>query len=183
MTLAPDEYAGFTMTLLRMLAFAPAAAVPETPARRESPRVAFTAPPPRGSEAATAGAVTPEHWTQMLESIKVSGMARQLAQNCELVAETDGVIDLRLAANLQHLMEKGPQERLRAAIEAHLGRAVRLRISVGQLAGLTPQQLADDQRRGELASAAQSLDADPFVRDLVENLGARVVPDSIKVNR
>jgi DNA polymerase-3 subunit gamma/tau len=183
MTLAPDEYAGFTMTLLRMLAFAPVAAEPETPARGEPPKVASAAPPPRGSEAAMAGAVTPEHWAQMLASIKVSGMARQLAQNCELVAETDGVIDLRLAANLQHLMEKGPEERLRAAIEAHLGRAVRLRISVGQLAGPTPQQLADDQRRGELASAAQSLDADPFVRDLVENLGARVVPDSIKVNR
>jgi DNA polymerase-3 subunit gamma/tau len=115
--------------------------------------------------------------------MKLAGMARQLAQNCELVGESDGAIELRLAEGHKHLLEKGPQERLRAALEEHLGRAVRLKIAVGQPVGMTPAEADEQERRRKLATAAQAIDADPFVRDLVENLGARVVPDSIKPQR
>ena len=179
--LAPDEYAGFTMTLLRMLAFAPddgtgQASKPNQPVAAEiagTPRPAATA----------ASEVTPEGWARLLAAIKVTGMARQLAQNCEWVAEADGIVDLRLAETHKHLLEKGPQERLRAAIEEHLGRPVRLRVRLGQPSAQTPAQLDEEQRRGQLASAARSLDDDPFVRELVEDLGGRVMPDSIRLTR
>jgi DNA polymerase-3 subunit gamma/tau len=180
--LAPDEYAGFTMTLLRMLAFAPAEG--ERTAEPSSGRNGSTQAAPRPMiESKTASAVTSESWATLLSSIKVSGMARQLAQNCEWIGEADGVIDLRLTEECKHLLEKGPQERLRAAIEERGGRAVRLRIAVGRPSGQTPAQLDEEQRRGQLASAARSLDDDPFVRELVEDLGARVVPDSIKLTQ
>jgi DNA polymerase-3 subunit gamma/tau len=180
--LAPDEYAGFTMTLLRMLAFAPddgASPVLKPPAQP----VATTAAGTPQRAAATAAGVTPESWARLLAAIKVTGMARQLAQNCEWIAEAGGVVDLRLAEAHKHLLEKGPQERLRAAIEEHLERPVRLRVSVGQPNGQTPAQLDEEQRRGQLASAARSLDDDPFVREIVEDLGGRVVPDSIRLTR
>jgi DNA polymerase III subunit gamma/tau len=115
--------------------------------------------------------------------MKLTGMARQLAQNCELVGESDGVIELRLAEAHKHLLEKGLQERLRVAVEAHLGRSIRLKIALGQPLGMTPAALDEQARRERLADAAQSLDADPFVRELVEGFGARVVPDSIKPQR
>ena len=115
--------------------------------------------------------------------MKLSGMARQLAQNCELVGESNGVVELRLAEAHKHLLEKGLQERLRSALEQHLGRAIRLQLAVGQPVGMTPAAMDEQERRSKLASAARSLDADPFVRDLVENLGARVVPHSIKPQR
>ena len=110
-------------------------------------------------------------------------MARQLAQNCELVGESQGVVELRLAAGQKHLLEKGPQERLRTAVEEHLGRGIRLKIAVGQPVGMTPAELDEQARANRLADAAQALEADPFVRDLIEGLGARVVPDSIKPQR
>jgi DNA polymerase-3 subunit gamma/tau len=115
--------------------------------------------------------------------MKLSGMAGQLAQHCELVGESGGVIELRLAEAQKHLLEKGPQERLRLAVETYLGRGVRLKIMVGRPQGATPAELDEQARRGKLAAAAQSLDADPFVRELVEGFGARVVPDSIKPQR
>jgi DNA polymerase-3 subunit gamma/tau len=184
--LAPDEHAGFTMTLLRMLAFSPTdeqSAEPQRVAQPAAQPKSVSAAPRRGTEASAASAITRESWVTLLSSIKVAGMARQLAQNCEWVGETDGVVDLRLADEFKHLLEKGPQERLRAAIEEHLGRAVRLRIDVGRPIGQTPAQMNEEQRRGQLASAARSLDDDPFVRELVEDLGARVVPDSIKLTQ
>ena len=203
--LAPDDYAGFTMTLLRMLAFAPEdgastmgkaiqepkSAAPRTTgsaaaAQTSSPAAAQTSSPAAAAQTSSPAAapdVTPQAWVDLLPSIKLSGMARQLAQHCEWVGEGDGLIDLRLAEAHKHLLEKGPQERLRAAIEERFGRAVRLRISVGRPTGQTPAQLDEEQRRGQLASAARALDEDPFVRELVEDLGARVVPDSIKLSQ
>ena len=68
-------------------------------------------------------------------------------------------------------------------MEAHLGRSIRLKIAVGLPVGMTPAQMDERARQDRLADAARALDADPFVRDLVENLGARVVPDSIKPQR
>ncbi len=133
--------------------------------------------------AADAGQSPLTDWLRVLEAMKLSGMARQLAQNCELVEDSNGVLGLRLAEAHKHLLEKGPQERLRCALEQHLGRAVRLQIAVGQPVGMTPAQMQTQEQRSKLASAARSLEADPFVRDLVENLGARVVPDSIKPQR
>ncbi len=53
--LAPDEYAGFTMTLLRMLAFAPVSAGGQTPSAPVAPRVAPAAAP----AVAAASAVAP----------------------------------------------------------------------------------------------------------------------------
>ena len=46
LSLAPDEYAGFVMTLLRMLAFAPLAAPAQTDARIEGSTLHDPAPPP-----------------------------------------------------------------------------------------------------------------------------------------
>ena len=235
--LAPDDYAGFTMTLLRMLAFAPeggespaasgrgsvaqaagdpaagqggaGTAKPAAPAgaalaagigggstarqagvpARVADR-AFDAAPARGGgqdeapqPAAAAVGGSLRDWAAAIAAMKLSGMTRQLAQHCELVGESDGAVELRLAETHKHLLEKSLQERLRAALEGYLGRSIRLAIGVGQLAGMTPAQLDEQERRRRIADAARSLDADPFVRDLVENFGARVVPDSIKPQR
>ena len=200
--LAPDEYAGFTMTLMRMLAFAPesAAATLSSPApvqpaaaKRASGSTSHQAAVEldvpaeaalaRHSTVAASSCTHIEDWPRLLAGLKLSGMARQLAQHCELVGESGDVIELRLAVQHKHLLEKGPQERLRTAVEERLGRSTRLKISVGDPVGYTPAQLDEQEKRSKLASAAESLNADPFVRELVEGFGARVVPDSIKPQR
>ncbi len=203
--LAPDEYAGFTMTLMRMLAFAPQSEsalpatarasqpvrpAPQRPAQPSSeppvdsaaaPAATAANPAPMMERAAAAGPIG--DWSRLLSALKLTGMTRQLAHNCELTGEEGEVVALRLAPAHKHLADKGPQERLRAAVEEHLGRSVRLRIDIAEPKGQTPAQIDDQARRNKLASAAQSLDADPFVRELVDDFGARVVPDSIKPKR
>lgn len=202
--LAPDEYAGFTMTLLRMLAFAPepmSAMLPiaASPKRKPAPPVTpGPAPAARSQDAAVPDTASPAlstdkalpsdarllgAWAELIELMKVSGMARQLAQHCELIGETDGVIELRLAESQKHLLEKGPQERLRTSLEEHLGRGVRLRITAGKPQGQTPAAIDEARQRGKLADATEALNADPFVRELVNDFGAEVVPGSIRPQR
>src|SRR5712671_1252655 len=70
--LAPDEHAGFVMTLLRMLAFSPQGVAPELPRaaggeKRESPRKAPLASTPAPLKS-TAG-----EWLQLAQQLSVTG--------------------------------------------------------------------------------------------------------------
>ncbi len=166
--LAPDEYAGFTMTLLRMLAFAPV----------EQGAAAVQAPPASGpgSKKNRVDAA----WPELVERLGLTGMARMLAQHCELVARDAGRIELRIAQAHQHLLEGPYQDRLKAALEQYFGTRLRLSVALGDGAGSSPAAIADREKQQRQAQAIAAIEQDPFVRELVENFDARVVESSIK---
>jgi DNA polymerase-3 subunit gamma/tau len=227
--LAPDEYAGFTMALLRMLAFAPAGeggparpAGPATasrsastvrpaaptaavPARSEravmpapaapelmpvsrpaaSPNAAASAMPgaaPRAAaraDDATAGLIVQE-WPVLVASLKLGGMARMLAQHCELVGTDANRIALRLPEAHRHLLEKPYRDKLQAALEERFAQRVTLDIALGEPTGTSPAALEDRERQARQRQAVEAIDRDPFVRELVEHFDARVIDDSIR---
>jgi DNA polymerase-3 subunit gamma/tau len=208
LALAPDEYAGFTMTLLRMLAFAPrdearpmprAAAAPAgasangtgvtaradaAPAARAATRPqAATGAAPK-SAASTASAVpasalpTAAQWPQFVAGIQVVGLARELAAHSELLG-ADGD-HFRLRVPIKSYAEPGNVERLRAALTQHFGRPVRVSVEVGSTAGATAAALAEQARSERQKSAEQAILSDPFVQELIENFGAQVEPQSIR---
>ena len=130
--LAPDEHAGFSMSMLRMLAFAPeregsaelppsagAARVPERPqpqpGRAATPTAPASAAParPAGQGAAALAAaraavekkkLTRDDWAEFIASARVSGMARMLAQHCALASheQAGGVDRIELVLPLAH---------------------------------------------------------------------------------
>jgi DNA polymerase-3 subunit gamma/tau len=167
--LAPDEQAGFTMTLLRMLAFAPAA---ESSAVKAS-----------GVPAPAAGAKKNRDdgdWQQVVARLGLTGMARVLAQHCELVARDAARIELRIAQAHQHLLDGPFQQRLKSALEQYFGARLRLAIEVVQDAGGSPAAIADRDRQQRREQAVAGIERDPFVRELVESFDARVIESSIK---
>jgi DNA polymerase III subunit gamma/tau len=188
LALAPDEYAGFTMTLLRMLAFAPgaygtAAVTSQGPAL--APRVA--AAPAVAPAAARARATESKKksggdavWPELVAQLNVSGMAKVLAQHCELTARDGARVDLRISRAHQHLLNGPHQERLRAALEQHFGTKLRLAIQVVEDVGATPAAIADRDRRQRQAQAVAGIEQDPFVRELLDTFDARVVDSTIK---
>jgi DNA polymerase-3 subunit gamma/tau len=180
---APDEYAGFTMTLLRMLAFAPGDTAVATP----HPAAARGLDAGSMSPGARAAATTESKknrddlaWPVLIERLKLTGMARMLAQHCELVTRQATRIELRIAQAHQHLLEKPYQDRLKAALEAHFGERLRLSISLTDNAGSSPAAVADRNRQQKQAEAIAAIEQDPFVRELVETFDGRVVESSIK---
>jgi len=189
--LAPDEYAGFTMTLMRMLAFLPvepgksasaatrgAGRLASMPATSAGTGAASGAP-----ETATKGAVGAEqelaNWRTLVGRIKVGGMARMLADNCEFRSLDGDRLELAVPEAHKHLLEKVYTDKLQAALAEYFGRKLRLRISTGGT-GNTPAEIENQERQAKLAKAIESIDTDPFVRDLVENFDARVKDSSIK---
>jgi DNA polymerase-3 subunit gamma/tau len=187
---APDEYAGFTMALMRMLAFQPADG--GTPGGR---RVEAPAAAPRRAQA--AGAAAPEaaapappaagqafdgDWLGLIGRLQVSGMTRMLAQYCELKRVAGAVVELTVPAMHKHLLEKSYQEKLAAAVRECLGQPLRLMFAVGETTGQSAAEIEERERQAKQARAVQAIESDPFVRDVVENFDARLVQSSIKPN-
>ena len=193
LALAPDEYAGFTMALLRMLAFAPREAAPaavrSAPAARAAQAPAAAARPaeaaaPARKAAAAAEAASPAlpgaaEWPQLVNALQVAGLARELAAHSELVS-VDGDL-FRLRVPIKSYAEAANVERLRAALTQHYGRPVRVSVEVGSTAGAnTAAALAEQARSERQKNAEQAILSDPFVQELIENFGAQVEPQSIR---
>ncbi|MGH6608662.1 MAG: DNA polymerase III subunit gamma/tau C-terminal domain-containing protein, partial [Burkholderiaceae bacterium] len=173
MDLAPDEYAGFTMALMRMLAFAPAgspaAAVPAERADTATRSVPKSAP---------VTSTFDGNWPALVARLKVSGLVRELAQRSELTSFDNDRLKLRVP--LRTLLDAGALQKLQAAVSDALGRPMRVAAEVGSTVGPTSAGIAEQQRAERQRQAEESIYADPFVRELIENFGASVDPTSIR---
>ncbi len=175
--LAPDGYAGFTMSLLRMFAFRPdedggsGAESGAGPGASAGVSGALTSAQP--ARAAQGGVRTPRafdgDWPGLAKSLNVSGMAKQLAQQSELKSFDGDAMELCVPIAMKHLAEKPYQDKLKAALQEYFGRPIRFAVKIGGTTGNTAQ----DQ-------AVASIQQDAFVRDMVENLDATIVTSSIK---
>ena len=212
--LAPDEFAGFSMCLLRMLAFLPgegsgsvtgkpaAAASSNTPAREAIIAPAQAAPASQAStpkaitqvaeatptetiaetkaetRSENANAVFNGNWRQLVDQLKL-GLARALAQNCELLRHDEHNFHLSVPAAHKHLLEQSYQEKLRTALVQHFGTNIKLHFEVGGTGNTPAAQIS--QEKAELQSAAESaIREDDFVQALVRDFGAQIIPSSIK---
>ncbi len=198
--LAPDEYAGFTMTLLRMLAFMPAGAQATVAERPASPPVpAAVRTEPVGARRAVPNAPQPAHnnvgratpdiptttaaidWNVLLAQLNVQSMARELAKHCTLESFVDGRLALNLAPQHKHLLtNKTAQEKLQAALTDYFAQPVRLVITLGAAGVATPAATEQHEKQTRQQQAADAITQDQFVREAQAQLGAQVIEDTIK---
>lgn len=215
--LAPDEYAGFSMTLLRMLAFrpetagtgtakpaavaqrkttvqasikqAPAApskehAAPETRVTRQesSATIAAESPPP-ALACAPNGQASPAFdgdWIALVDKLKLSGMAKMLAQHCALNDFSDQTLNLILPPEHKHLADKSYKEKLRTTLSDWFGTSIKLNIEFAEPASLTPLQVQRHEKAARDQRAIEAIEQDPFVAELREQFDAKVIESTIK---
>ncbi|HEY6722305.1 MAG TPA: DNA polymerase III subunit gamma/tau [Burkholderiales bacterium] len=167
---APDEFAGFTMALLRMLAFSPGARDSGESERGGSAKAKQAEAVKRAGEArpAAQGAFVGD-WPRLANSLNLGGVAKQLAQASELASFDGETLELRVPPAAKHLAEKNFQDKLRGALQERFGKPVRLTVTIRETTGNTARD-----------RAATVIGQDAFVRDLVENFDATIVESSIK---
>ncbi|MDP1679366.1 MAG: DNA polymerase III subunit gamma/tau [Candidatus Nitrotoga sp.] len=194
--LAPDEYAGFTMTLLRMLAFRPAGAkvalertaevtappmahVTEIPVPEpKQPHPIQTISPPVNPVETTPVALD---WSTLLAQLNVQGMARELAKHCTLENYVDGRLTLNLAPQHKHLLtNKMAQEKLQAALADYFVQPVRLVVMLGVNNVATPAAAEQQVKQTRQQHAVEAIMQDPFVREAQAQLGAQILEKTIK---
>ncbi|MBL8523068.1 MAG: DNA polymerase III subunit gamma/tau [Betaproteobacteria bacterium] len=210
LALAPDEQSGFTMTMLRMLAFADGevGAIQATGAvehKAAAPTAAtYSAAPPaaRVIEKAAAAPMTTRtvaenyveaispvdgkksgfdgDWPAFVAQLSLGGMAGMLAKQCEFQAFSNGVLELVVAASQKHLAEKAYQEKLRSELMPHLGASLRLNIRIGEIQGASLAAHEDRARTKQQADAEAAIEQDPFIKNLRQDFGAEVLRESIR---
>ncbi|HEX6635990.1 MAG TPA: DNA polymerase III subunit gamma/tau [Usitatibacter sp.] len=203
LSLAPDEFAGFSMGLLRMLSFVKPSDSPRAP--RESPvakqaAAKFARPPapsatrpasgPAPSPASEAPASAPSpaggaiafegDWGAFVEKLGLTGMAGMVARHGELASFENGHLDLVVPETHRMYAEKAYQEKLKAALVPHLGANLRITVRIGGTNGNSVAAKKSQEMAERQANAAEAIEDDPFVRDLVRDLGAEVVSSSIR---
>ncbi len=178
--LAPDAKTGFRMTLIRMLAFRPAAAAAAgspgaTPARAPAPKAVAAPSPPLAPPLASA-----DDWPGILAAIDLSGMPRQLADNCVLLGREGATLRLALDPRRTALQTRAIEDKLAQALSRHFGTAVRLDIEVRATEAETPARAIERQQAERRAQARAAFDADATVDAIRQRFGASVVADSVR---
>ncbi len=189
--LAPDEYAGFTMTLLRMLAFAPGQQAQAPTAPREGmrplpapgrPKPSAAAAPQAPVASAPVAVDTAISWDALVQQLGVVGMTKQLAQHCEMSLLDATQITLSLPKAQEHLLGGTHQDKLKAALQQRFGAAFKVNFNLAQGKINSPAVIANREQQERQAQAVQEIQRDPFVKELVDTFGARVKESSIKPN-
>ena len=199
LTLAPDAKTGFRMTLIRMLAFRPAAAgaggstgaapggraAAGAAAAAQAPAVLASAPisiattpmAPAPMAPAPSGA---DDWPGILAAMDLSGMPRQLADNCVLLGREGATLRLALDPRRAALQTRAIEDKLTQALSRHFGSPVRLQIEVRGAEAETPARAIERQQAERRAQARSAFEADATVDALRQRFGASVVADSVR---
>ena len=191
--LAPDEYAGFVMTLMRLHGFKPGSVAEVV----SSVRTSILRTPPAPVVVSVSGAqcessvprsggsepvkdAADSHWGEIVGELRLNGLARELAQHCELRELNDTDCVLRLAPAHAHLQMKPAPDKLRQALGEYFGRSVTLRFELAQTETDTPAATVGRERRERQEQAIASIEQDSFVRDVIESCDASLIESSIK---
>ena len=185
---APDPRTGFEMTLVRMLAFRPAAArrrsvAPGGVAASRSRAAASSAVPSPAVAAivrpASAGPIDPVQWSRVIGDLDVSGAARQLATNCALVEHSGNT--LKLAVDPKVARTPPQVERLTQALAKYLGGHVKLEFVDGaprdRNAGAARRTSFGGSARGGAPRRSKKI---PTVREMKSRFGATLHPESVR---
>lgn len=195
LALAPDEYSGFLMTLMRMYAFRPESVADvvssvESAVRRSARTQIPKAVPKLPDEPAGKPGIAIQtdrsaesegaKWRQMVADLQINGLARELAQHCELRELSDSECVLRISPAHGHLQMKPAPDKLRQALSDYLGRSIALRFELAQTESETPAATVGRERLQRQGQAMASIERDSFVRDVIETCDASLVESSIK---
>ncbi len=201
LAIAPDEYSGFLMTLVRMLAFRPVTRDSEV-GESQGTRPAIAPMPPsavptRGVrheavvKPGTPGTLSPGHadgsiaseamhesidWPAIAKALPLSGAAKELARNAELKSSENRNFRFTLPKSMAHLAERGYQDKLKLALEGVIGQPVTIALEVSASAGagvsLAAIEARDQSRQH--SEVRKAIEGDRFVKELIELFEGRV---------
>ncbi len=204
--LAPDEYAGFTMTLLRMLSFIPQDSVTSktsVPLRKDIAKQAIKLEPVvkpseislDTSEDKKKIGVLDEatddepkvtrsfdgNWRGLVDQLKL-GLVKALAQQSELVSFKDNEMILSIADEHKHLLNETYQKKLEVSLSEYFNQRIKL-VILQKGANNSPLKQKQEERSTLMKDTEHAILQDQFVKSLLNEFNAEIIPSSIKPNQ
>ena len=154
------------------------------PAPVAAPEVKPPALPEPPAEIPVASGFAPiasaEDWLQFAASSGMKGAARQLAENAAFVGYGNGVLQLSLEGGFDYLRSERSLAELSSVLAAKFGTAPKIVFDNAATASETLQQRTHRQRDARQSAAEENFMNNPDVQRLIQQHGAKVVPDSIR---
>jgi len=115
-------------------------------------------------------------WSTLIQKLELSGITRQLAEHCTVAIHTDDFIHLILEETQKPLLQSRQEEKLKQAVTAHFGRAIRLKITVGKMpeGTKTPAKHYQQQQESSYKAACHIVEGDPQLNDLIKTFDAKI---------
>ena len=184
--LAPDLLTGFNTTLLRMLAFFPTLQTEKLESKLVGKKIAS---PNQSLEEKKSSQIEVKNevketlefdgnWHNLVNNLKL-GIANALAQECEFKAYQNYIFELTLDSNKGHLMQDNYVEKLEESLINHFNKKIKVKIFVDEVK-TTPAIKTSEEKSKLLKETESAMMKDGFVKDLIENFDAQVVPTSIE---
>ena len=190
LNLAPDPKSGAEMTLLRMLAFRPAAAEPAAPGGTGGAGISpgstpDPAPAPKAVKASPAAATATwqePDWKELVPKLGLSGAERLLAGSCALLRREDNTVFFSLDPGSESYLTRQRKESLARRLSDYFGEPLVVDIRIGAAEIESPLQAENREADEQFAAERAKLEADPNVQALKDMFGAELNPESIKLN-
>ena len=192
LNLAPDPKSGAEMTLLRMLAFRPAAAGSAAPAGTggAAKPAATRQATPAAPKAAEAKAAAPQpsawddpDWKTLVPKLGLSGAERLLAGSCALLRRENNTVFFSLDPGSESYLTRQRKDSLARRLSDHFGEPLAVDISIGAVEEVESPMRAENREADEhFAAERAKLEADPNVQALKDMFDAELKPESIKLN-
>lgn len=122
--------------------------------------------------------MTGKAWPAVAAQLPATGLAAELARQSEWLGVQGDQVRLRVA--VRTLAATAGKARLCTILSEHFGTVVQLDVEFGATGDETAHAVAQAERAVRQQQAEQSAQADPFVRTLIEEFGARIIPGSIR---
>ena len=204
--LAPDEYAGFTMTLLRMLSFIPQDSVTSktsVPLRKDIATQAIKLEPViKPSETSLDSSEDKKkievldeatddepkvtrsfdgNWRGLVDQLKL-GLVKALAQQSELVSFKGNEMILSIADEHKHLLNETYQKKLEVSLSEYFNQRIKL-VILQKGANNSPLKQKQEERSTLMKDTEHAILQDQFVKSLLNEFNAEIIPSSIKPNQ
>ncbi|NOR81444.1 MAG: DNA polymerase III subunit gamma/tau [Methyloprofundus sp.] len=201
LSLSPDPRTGFEMIMLRMLAFNPQSSVATqqtafAPAVTQKPGSGLVqnkvikpkaVVPAIAEPVATAGIVAQTleskaglPWHDMVITMNLQGLTRELANNCVLESVDDQECRLILDPKQAQIRSPRSEEKLQSAVQKYYGKPLKLVIKTELVASDTPAVKIQKDKLNRQQEAVNAIDNDENIQALKTNFDARVIPGSIE---
>lgn len=158
-------------------------AVPSAPdsVEPELPKAALAKPEPAASfSPGDIGITDVETWLYFADNSGLKGAARQLVENAGFAGYEAGVLRLSLDAGFDYLRSERSVKELTDAIAQRYGAAPKLVFVAAATATETLKERGSRQRSEQQNAAEEAFMNHPDVQRLIQQHGAKVVPDSIR---
>ncbi len=119
-------------------------------------------------------------WATLVAKLPLTGMTRQMAEHCVLVAQQGANVTLSLDPAFENLRNPKWEQGLQMALGHYLGGEVRLSIGDDAPDAATPLQLRKEQQAAEQQTAEQAIADDGALQSILEHFDGTIQPGSVK---